>query len=77
MHLSKEDLAIEIMNLSKGARIENDTHSLEVTGDKDHSMGHLFYAKIIEKTTKKCLFSGPILPRAPKRERFTLNRKQS
>lgn len=74
MHVSKEELAIEIMYLSKGARIENDTHFLEVTGDKDHSMGPLFYVKIIEKTTQKCLFSGPILPRAPKRERFA-NRK--
>lgn len=69
MQTGKEELAKEITNLAEDARVENDTHSLEVTRIKDNNMGTLFYLKITEKKDKKCSFTGPVLLRAPKRIR--------
>ncbi len=69
MQTGKEELAKEIMNLTEDSRVENDTHSLEVTKIKDHNIGTLFYLRITEKMDKKCSFSGPVLLKAPKRVR--------
>lgn len=71
MQSNKEEIALEISNLPKKARIENDSHSLEVTSIKDHSTGPLFYVKIIDGKNKKCLFNGPVLLRLRASKRIT------